>query len=326
MKNKKARLKIRIKKKSKASAELNSIEKRKLEIKKERKSQRIKRKLIIFTVFAIAVCITVVIFKAPVFNIKGVVCVGQERLSEEEVLKYAKVEIGENIFITSLKDIKTRLANIPYVKESNARRIFPDKIKLWVRECEPVFVTKTDDKYMVCDVETKILEIAPENKDSLCEITFPKSIAKKPGDILISGDSTADLKLAEIIKTLGDLDLIKKTTSVDFTDISDIMILYDGRLKIKIGNTNDVTYRLKFIKEVMDKNISPHEKATIDYTGETLFVGQFDSDKPVEVVIETDENGNPVIPEIDENGETKKPEKEDGKENAEAVKKEASEG
>ena len=326
MKNKKARLKIRIKKKSKASAELNSIEKRKLEIKKERKSQRIKRKLIIFTVFAIAVCITVVIFKAPVFNIKGVVCVGQERLSEEEVLKYAKVEIGENIFITSLKDIKTRLANIPYVKESNARRIFPDKIKLWVRECEPVFVTKTDDKYTVCDVETKILEIAPENKDSLCEITFPKSIAKKPGDILISGDSTADLKLAEIIKTLGDLDLIKKTTSVDFTDISDIMILYDGRLKIKIGNTNDVTYRLKFIKEVMDKNISPHEKATIDYTGETLFVGQFDSDKPVEVVIETDENGNPVIPEIDENGETKKPEKEDGKENEEAVKKEASEG
>ena len=108
------------------------------------------------------------------------------------------------------------------------------------------------------------------------------------------------------------------TTSIDFTDISDIIILYDGRLKIKIGNTNDVIYRLKFIKEVIDKNISPHERATIDYTGETLFVGQFDSDKPAEVEVETDENGEPIIPEIDENGEVKIPEKEEEKKTEDA--------
>ncbi len=292
---KRIRLKIRKKRKDNKKsvpAELNSIEKRKLELKKTRRNQRIKRKLIIFSAFAIALSITVIIFKAPFFNIKEVVCVGQERLSEEEILKYAKVTKGENVFITSLKAVKTRLSEIPYVKESNARRIFPDKIKLWVRECEPSFVTKSEGKFIVCDTDAKILEIVPENAENLCEITFPKSFSGEAGKQLIPNDSAENIKFLEIIKTMGDLNLINYTTTIDFTDISDIIILYDGRLKIKLGNTTDVSYKLKFIKEVIDKNISSHERATIDYTGETLFVGQFEEDKPQAEETESDETEN----------------------------------
>lgn len=294
-KKKKIRLKIRMKRKTgekSVSAELNNIEKRKLELKKTRRNQRIKRKLIIFSAFAIALGVTVIIFKAPFFNIKEVVCVGQERLSEEEILKYAKVVKGENVFITSLKDVKTRLSKIPYVKESNARRIFPDKIKLWVRECQPAFVIKNEGKFIVCDAETKVLEIVSENAENLCEITFPKSFSGEAGKQLIPNDSAENIKFLEIIKTMGDLNLINYTTTIDFTDISDIIILYDGRLRIKLGNTTDVSYKLKFIKEVIDKNISSHERATIDYTGETLFVGQFEEDKPQNEETESDETEN----------------------------------
>ena len=294
-KKKRIRLKIRIKRKDSRKsvpAELNSIEERKLELKKLRRNQRIKRKLIIFSAFAIALAITVIIFKAPFFNIREVVCVGQERLSEEEILKYAKIVKGENVFITSLKDVKTRLSKIPYVKESNARRIFPDKIKLWVRECEPAFATKSEGKFIVCDTEAKVLEIVPENAENLCEITFPKSFSGEAGKQLIPNDGVENIKFLEIIKTMGNLNLINYTTSIDFTDISDIIILYDGRLKIKLGNTNDVSYKLKFIKEVIDKNISSHERATIDYTGETLFVGQFEDEKPQTEDIEGDETEN----------------------------------
>ncbi len=294
-KKKRIRLKIRIKRKNNIKSvplELNSIEKRKLELKKTRRNQRIKRKLIIFSAFAIALGVTVIIFKAPFFNIKEVVCVGQERLSEEEILKYAKVVKGENVFITSLKDVKTRLSKIPYVKESNARRIFPDKIKLWVRECQPSFVTKSQGKFIVCDTDAKVLEIVPENAENLCEITFPKSFSQEAGKQLIPNDSAENIKFLEIIKTMGELNLINYTTTIDFTDISDIIILYDGRLRIKLGNTTDVSYKLKFIKEVIDKNISSHERATIDYTGETLFVGQFEDDELQIEEAESDETEN----------------------------------
>ena len=62
---------IRIKRKNKKrkvkekAFEGMSYERRKLELKKQRKIQRVKRKLIIFMFFLLALSVTVVIFKAP---------------------------------------------------------------------------------------------------------------------------------------------------------------------------------------------------------------------------------------------------------------------
>lgn len=293
--------KYRIRKKVKNSsvqengqAYKSEFERKKEELKMQRKKLKIKRKLIVFLFFLVAFATTVTVFKAPFFNIKGIVCVGQERLTEEEILEYANVKKGRNIFITNLGEVKSRLKNIPYVKESNARRIFPDKIKLWVRECTPAFVVKDGNKFVVCDVNTKVLEIIPENKDNLCIVTLPELPVATEGNVLLDESDSKCEKIIECFKTLEELELINMTTSIDFTDISDIIIVYDERLKIKLGNTNDINYKLKFISEVMKKNISEHEKATIDYTGETLYVGQFEEDVP-EKGTENEENNNEKI-------------------------------
>jgi len=277
---------IRVKRKNKKrSAEKTvseniSYERRKLELKKQRKIQKAKRKLIIFMFFLLALSVTVVIFKAPFFDIKGVVCIGYERLTEENILNNAKVVVGENIFTTNLGGIKERIAAIPYVSESNARRIFPDKIKIWVRECVPAFVVKNGNKYVLCDTDTKVLEIIEENSGNLAEITFPQIEEIKEGNTLLNTSDAKNQKIIECIKTIEKLEMLKLTTSIDFKDISDIIILYDKRLKIKIGDTSDISYKLNFIAEVINKNIADHERATIDYTGDKLYIGQFDEEKP----------------------------------------------
>ncbi len=277
---------IRIKRKTAAKnstavvSNMSEFERRKTELKKQRRLQRIKRKLIIFLFFVVAVSSTITVFKAPFFNIKEIVCVGYERLSEEEILKKAKVIKGNNIFITNLRDIKENLAAIPYVSESNARRIFPNKIKVWVRECKPSFVVKNGNKYAVCDVNTKVLEITGENKENLCEGSFSEAFEPKAGELLLDTEDKKNSKIIECISSLENLGLLNMTSAIDFTDISDIIILYDNRLKIKLGNTNDIGYKLKFIAEVIRDSISEFERATIDYTGEKLYVSQFEEEKP----------------------------------------------
>ena len=277
---------IRIKRKtaeknlSVAGSNISEFERRKTELKKQRRLQKLKRKMIIFLFFVVAVSATITVFKAPFFNIKEIVCVGYERLSEEEILKKAKVIKGDNIFITNLGDIKENLAAIPYVSESNARRIFPNKIKVWVRECKPSFVVKNGNKYAVCDVNTKVLEITEENKENLGIVTFSETLEAKPGEKLIDTDDKKNAKIIECISSLENLGLLNMTSAIDFTDISDIIILYDNRLKIKLGNTTDIGYKMKFIAEVIRDSISEFERATIDYTGEKLYVSQFEEEKP----------------------------------------------
>lgn len=279
----KKRIRIRIKKKTKGKRQdirpENEFEIKKQELKKKRKTQRLKRRFYIFMVFFATVGIITVLFKAPFFNIKEVICVGQERLSEKEILETARVVEGRNIFLTKISGIKERVAAMPFVSESNARRIFPDKVKIWVRESVPAFAIEKDGKFIICDKNTKVLEVVEENKDNVCLLTLAKTKEGTPGKLYADEKDSQEKKLLELIGIMENLDMIKYLNNIDFSDISDIIILYDSRLKIKIGNTNDMEYKLKFINKVIKEKISEYEKATVDYTGDKLYVGQYEEEK-----------------------------------------------
>lgn len=280
------KVRIRIKKKAKAkktvqhAASDSGLEVRKQQLKKKRKTQRLKRRFYIFMLFFIAIGTVTVLLKAPFFNIREVICVGQERLSEKEILSTARIAEGQNIFLTNISGLKERVAAIPFVSESNARRIFPDKVKIWVREAVPTFAVEKDGKFIICDVNTKVLEVTEENKDNLCILTISADKEAKPGEQYVDAKEPQGKKLLELIGIMENLDMTKYLNNIDFSDISDIIILYDSRLRIKIGNTNDMEYKLKFINKVINEKISKYEKATVDYTGDKLYVGQYEEKKP----------------------------------------------
>ena len=251
----KKKIRIKVKKKPKKNKPLtekrDSLELKKQQLKKNKRRNKLKRRFYIFTVFFILVGITAILFKAPFFNISEVICIGQEQLTEEEILKAAQVEEGKNIFLTNISDVKERVAAIPRVSESNARRIFPNKVKIWVREAVPCLAVEKDGKFAVCDKNTKVLEIADENKDNLCVLKLSDTKDVKPGDTYADINDFRDKKLLELIDIMENLGMINLSNYIDFSDISDIIILYDSRLKIKIGNTNDLEYKLKFINEII---------------------------------------------------------------------------
>ena len=280
----KKKIRIRIKKKAKVSRQNigaeTDLELKKQQMKKKRKIDRLKRRFYIFMVFFVSLATILVLFKAPFFNISEVICVGQERLTEKQILEIAHVAEGKNIFLTNISDVKERVKNIPFVSESNARRIFPNKVKIWVRESVPCFAVERGGKFIILDKDTKVLEVIKENKDNLCLLTLSETKDGIPGKVYADEKNPQDKKLLELIGIMENLDMTKYLNNIDFSDISDIIILYDSRLKIKIGNTNDMEYKLKFINKVIKEKISGYEKATVDYTGDKLYVGQYEEKTP----------------------------------------------
>ena len=287
----KKKIRIRIKKKAKVSkqniAQENGIELKKQQMKKKRKASRIKRRFYAFMVFFVSLGTILVLFKAPFFNISEVICVGQERLTEKQILETARVAEGKNIFLTNISDVKERVKDIPFVSESNARRIFPNKVKIWVRESVPCFAVERGGKFIILDKDTKVLEVVKENKDNLCLLTLSETKDGTPGKLYADEKNPHDKKLLELIRIMENLGMTKYLNNIDFSDISDIIILYDSRLKIKIGNTNDMEYKLKFINKVIKEKISGYEKATVDYTGDKLYVGQYEEKAPETEAAET---------------------------------------
>ena len=111
---------------------------------------------------------------------------------------------------------------------------------------------------------------------NICRLVVDKSDEKKPGDYILDDTNPVDKKIIECLDIMEKLNMLEYANSLDFSNISDIMIMYDGRLEIKVGSMNDIEYKLKFINKVINENISEHEKATLDYTGDKLYVGQYE--------------------------------------------------
>lgn len=115
--------------------------------------------LIIFLViiaFGIGVCM----FCLPTFRVTEVYSEGNQRISKEEIVAVAEVSLGKNVLLQNLSGIKNRVAQMPMVEEVKVRRVFPDKIKIWIQERVPAaYLYDGENSCTVIDIKGRILEI-----------------------------------------------------------------------------------------------------------------------------------------------------------------------
>ena len=86
--------------------------------------------------------------------------------------------------------------------------------------------------------------------------------------------------------------------------MSDLQLDYENRLYMLLGSYDNMDYKLKFSKKVIEENISEYEKALFDYRGDKLYVG------PRENPQEEKQDDDPEA-EISDEAEEKVPQDED---------------
>ncbi len=271
------------------------LEQKKRNMMKKRKRNQAKRSLIVFAFLFICTGVIFVVLKAPIFDIKTVFCVGQQQMSEAEILDIAKVKVGNNIFSTNIRAIKRRLGDNPQIAESNVRRLFPNKVKIWIKEAKVSAYLEYEQKLLCVDEDGKIIKILEGE-----ETKVPPSVAKLEGIEVANSDAGKNIaaeddaragELFECMEILSQLDMLERVNYINFGDLSDIKIDYENRLYMLLGGYENMEYKLKFIKKVITENISEYEKALFDYRGEKLYVGPRDemNKKPEETEEQSEE-------------------------------------
>jgi len=258
-------------------AEIADSEAKKRQIIKKKKRAKAKRRLIVFLFLFICVGIIFTVLKAPVFNIKGIMCVGQQELSEEDVIRIAGAKTGVNIFTTGVKIMKRNLAENPLIAESNVRRIFPDKIKIWVREAKPVLMAEMGSSIILAGKNGQIIKTVEKDRlqdgIAVAKLNGFEPASNVPGESIYKKDDAVHSKISECAEILQRLEMLDKVTMISASDLSDIRIDYEDRLNILLGDYQNMDYRLTFVKKVISENLSKFEKAVLDYRGKNLYVG-----------------------------------------------------
>ena len=156
-----------------------STERQKNAIRKKRQQRRRKRIFVLVCFIVSCIALLTLVFKAPFFNITEIEISGYKILAKEQISDKAKISKGENIFSVRMSGIRERIMELSYAKEVEAKRVFPSKIKITVKECTPRAYISYNRKYALIDYNGKILEM-PKKNDKYNVMTIKGVEIKSP--------------------------------------------------------------------------------------------------------------------------------------------------
>jgi len=240
-----------------------------LKHRKVRRRKRFKTRFTIFVCLVLSIGIVLTLFFAPIFEITEIYAVGNSRVSEDEIIARSDVFIktdtrsGDNIFRTNVQGIINNILTIPYVRAANVRRVFPNRLRIWVSESEPqANISIYGGRYAVIDERGRVLEISHESFD-LPTFQGLNVDNPEPGEAL-SANVEANIEIALLI--LNEIianRMLDRIISIDITSLSHITMNYENRVNVIIGNANDLEYKIMFFSNIAE-TISPHEHGVLD--------------------------------------------------------------
>jgi len=239
-------------------------------MRRKRKMQKRKRVFILTCFIVCSFAVLALVFKAPFFDIKGITVTGNKMLKKEKIIAASKIAVDENIFSMSMSGAEEKIMQMPYVKNAEVKRVFPDKISVKIEECVPRAYIKHGKKYVVIDSEGKILELVKDTKKHKIMTINGLSLKNtEPGkNILDNADSRIEC-CVDTLKILEKVKFIDKIISLDFTHLTAIKMNYEDRVFVNLGsyeNYDDFEYKVKECKHIISEELSVYEKIELDFS------------------------------------------------------------
>ena len=223
--------------------------------------------IILITVVIVAGC--VVFFKVNQFEVKG-----NNRYAAEEIVEASGIDTGDNLCLVKKTDAAGKvLSRLSYVRSVNIRRKLPDTIVITVVETDAVAAVKTEDSWWLMNAEGQLLEELKDAGDYI-EITGLPLVAPKAGEtVAVEADYRLMRRsLIELLTAMQGRDLLKKVRSIQCSDEAQLIMNYNGQLKVKMRTDADYDYQVKMLEAVLEKyvnvNWTKKDKGTLDMTYE----------------------------------------------------------
>lgn len=86
------------------------------------------------------------------FAIRAIHVEGNVRTSEEAIRAALGIPLGENLFVADVRGAASRVGGLPWIREVETRRVFPQAVAVSVLEREAVALVELGNLYLVDDV------------------------------------------------------------------------------------------------------------------------------------------------------------------------------
>lgn len=221
--------------------------------KRHKRRHRVLRVLLVLALIAAAV----VVANLSYFTIQNVSVIGNEQVSDAEILRLAEIDDEQSILGLNMLLARHKIKLNPYIESVNINRKMPDTVEIIVTE-KPAFAQLATPeekgktrKYVAIDSDGRVLEISEEKMKA----TYIKDVAvtkAKLRDKVEIKEEGAYLKAMDIIAVAQETDMFFKRISIKGSWVEARIyddLMCEGRYAniikaLRAGTLKTVVYRL----------------------------------------------------------------------------------
>ena len=200
------------------------------------------------------------------FIIKNIEIKGANRLNKKYILKIINAYKHVNIFSLNLEKIHQDIKKITWIKEGSVKIVYPDTIKIFLTEKEPIAILQNKDKN---NLITKDGEIIFEKNINNLKYSLPIIIGKNANQNIYS--------ILEILKI--NKDVADNIWSLTFVNERRWDIHFNQGLTIRLPSKNVQQAWVKFVSLHENFNILNLGLTEIDLRNSNQILGKISVDK-----------------------------------------------
>lgn len=248
---------------------LSQNEKRKLHNEQRRRQRRRKQMLTYAAVCVAVLALAAVLSLTMFFQINEFVIEGDSPYTDEQIINASGLSMGENIIRCDADSVGEKLSEaLPYIDDASVERSASGRVTITVKNAVPYWSVLNGDKCVLIGGDGKVLEIADAEK-ALEAIIVQGVVVQQavPGQAVVLQEDVPFSFLDSIGASITSAG-IEKLTSLNLSDTDYMQALYDGRINIIIGTSDDLSMKLALASEVINREneIDPAQYGTIDLT------------------------------------------------------------
>ena len=186
----------------------------------------------------------------------------------EEIVTASGVKMKQSLFSVDQKKINTLVIDqLPYVQAVNVHKKFPTTVELEVIPSVPVGAIETEGRYLYINSAGKILESEMPSYDKqkyplIVGITVNTT---QQGNYVLNQNSEQIIMLDTLLKAISASGM-ENINLIDLGNRLNMRIVYDNRLLVELGTEADLDYKLKFVNNTVQSNMSSTAQGVLDVT------------------------------------------------------------
>ncbi len=217
-------------------------------------------------IVAMALLLIVIVLGKNVYILRNIVVSGNNYLSDDDVIRKAKISPGQSIFTVSVEKIEKAFEEQDSVRLVEAKVVLPDTLTLAVRECTPHAVCEYAGIALVLDEYGYVIEHAPIQKAYTVPVVSGLEISSYVVGRPIGCFTVGALEsFQRVVQATYSQNVASTVKEVLLHNLDSIVLITPSGMRIKIGDRENVEEKIRLAKICYkDQKNQGNTKGTID--------------------------------------------------------------